>query len=85
MQVREEMQQLPGGPDESSKIQHLSTKIAQAEKRASDLELQMTLRPSPSVYRELKQQIFEFGSRSCNPAGLRQLVAKLVVRPFLTV
>ena len=79
MQVREEMQQLPGGPDESSKIQQLSAKIAQAEKRASDLELQMTLRPVPSVYRELKQQIIEFGARSCNPAGLRQLVAKLVV------
>ena len=83
LQVREEMQQLPGGPDESSKIQSLSARIADAEKQAAELELQMTLRPVPSVDHELQQQIADFISRNCDPTSIRQMVARLVVWHFL--
>lgn len=74
------MQQLPGGPDESPKIQALSARIAEAERQAAVLELQMTLRPVPSMYHELQQQISKFLSRSCDPADIRQMVEKLVRR-----
>lgn len=73
------MQNLPGGPDELHHIQRLSEGICEAEKRAEELEVQTTLRPEPSQYHELTQEIDALISRSCNLEQANAMLANLMV------
>lgn len=73
------MQALPGGPDESPKIQALSAKIAEAVKEAAALESQIVLRPVRSQYHELRAEINGFLSRSCTLQSFSTMLQKLKV------
>ena len=53
---------LPGGPDESSRLGELYTKIAEVEEAAEKLEASVVLRPSPSQYISLQQEVQRFAT-----------------------
>lgn len=76
------MQRLPGGPDESARIQVVSNEITAAEEQAAGLETQMTLRPAVSQYHQLSAEIAAFISRSCNSEQCNKLLLSLQVSLF---
>lgn len=83
LQVREEMQLLPGGPDESPKIQQLSAQIADAQARSAALESKIVLRPAKSQYHRLREEVNSFLQRSCDITRVSDILAGLKVKPVM--
>ena len=73
------MQRLPGGPDESSRIQELTAEIADSARQAAELRPHIVLRPVPSTYHELRKEIADFVARSCDPERMREALGHLEV------
>lgn len=81
-QVRLRFQKLPGGPDESQSIQDLEERILHHDKQMQLLSSKLALRPKPSQYEALKQEVTRFLENAGNVDRVKALVEKLKVGFF---
>lgn len=78
-QVRQEMQRLPGGPDEMPRILVLSSYILHLQREARELEPRLVLRPTPSHFHLLQAELARFMGAAGSSTRLQQMVHRLKV------
>lgn len=80
VQVRQELQRLPGAPTQTSRLFSLHTKAADLKQKAADMEAKAVPRPHPPQYGPLWQSVHRFLTGLGSLERMTNLLARLVVR-----
>lgn len=78
--MRQTLQQLPGGPDESSRIARVKLVLEQHCSKAAALEAKSVPRPIPSQYLALCEEVTRFTSAIGSVNRIMALMRRLQVR-----
>ena len=78
--MREQLQRLPGGEDESQRIVKLREVAANIASEAEELQRQIVPRPVPSQYQALQAELGRFAEGLGSVERLTGLVGRLMVR-----
>ena len=83
LQVRQELQRLPGAPTQTSRLFCLHAKAADLKQQAADMEAKAVPRPDPPQYGPLWQNVHRFLNGLGSQERMTDLLGRLMVKQKL--
>lgn len=80
LQVRQELQRLPGAPTQTSRLFGLRAQAAELKKKAANMEAKAVPRPDPPHYTPLWQNVHRFLVGLGSQERMANLLGRLMVR-----